>query len=81
MKAFGVQIAGEKQLRKVSKEAIGENLAGEATPFYFSGKPGIDIQLAPHVFVPDLVSKIFQILDQNERYTPKHINTHLLSTQ
>ena len=55
MKAFGVQIAGEKQLRKVSKEAIGENLAGEATPFYFSGKPGIDIQLAPHVFVPDLV--------------------------
>ena len=72
MKAFGVQIACEKQLRKVSKEAIRENLAGEATPFYISGKPGIDIQLAPRVFVPNLVSKVFQVLDQNERYTLKH---------
>ena len=41
MKALGVQIASEKQLSKVSKEVIGENLAGEAVPFYFALKSGI----------------------------------------
>ena len=63
MKVLRVQIASEKQLRKVSTEVIGENLAEEATPFYFSMKSGIDIRPVPHVFVPDLVSKIFQVLE------------------
>ena len=28
MKALGVQLASEKQVRKVSKEIIGDNIAG-----------------------------------------------------
>lgn len=69
MRALGVEIASEKQLRRVSKEAIGDNIAGEAAPFYSGTKSGIDIQPAPHVFVPDLVGMIFEMLEENERYT------------
>ena len=53
---------------------IGENLAGEAAPFYFVLKSGIDIRPAPHVFVPDLVCKIFQVLEQNGRYMYVHVH-------
>ena len=76
MKALGVQIASEKQMRKVSKEVIGENIAGEAAPFYFASKSGIDIKPAPHVFVPDLIGKIFEMLEQNERY---YVHAHSMS--
>lgn len=60
--------ASEKQLQKVSAEIDGDSLLGEAAPFYFPMKFGIDIRPSPLVFVPDLVSKIVQVLEQNERY-------------
>ena len=66
MKALGVRLASEKQ---VTKEIIGDNIAGEEAPFYFAMKYGIDIKPAAHVFVPDLIGKIFEVLEQNERYT------------
>ena len=79
MKARGVQVASEKQLRRCSTEAIGEDIAGEMAPFYSGTKSGMDIQPAPHVFVPDLVGKIYHILEENERYRNIHVGTHNLN--
>ena len=81
MTSLGVQISSEKKMRKISKELIGENLAGEATPFYFSTKHGIDILPAPHVYIPDLVAKVFEHLEQNERLEILHAkNMYGIST-
>ena len=52
----------------MSKEIIGDNTAGEDAPLYLAMKYGID-----HVFVPDLIGKIFKVLEQNERYTYLYI--------
>ena len=58
----------ESQLRKASHQLIGENLEGEEAPFYISVRSAIDIQPAAHVFVPDLVAKVLDILEENERF-------------
>ena len=49
--------AHEIQLASVSKKLVGENLAGEVTPFYEATKAGLDILTALHVFVSDLTEK------------------------
>ena len=51
MKAHGIQLASENEMITVSKEIVGENLAGdsEAAPFYEATKAGLDILPAPHV--------------------------------
>ena len=67
--ALGVQIGSEKQMRKISQEVIGDNLTGEEASFYFSTRHGMDIQPAPHVYIPDLVAKVFDVLEQNKRST------------
>lgn len=62
-------IPSEKQQRKLSHEVLGDNLESEAAPFAFQLKHGgEDLRPAPLVYVPDLVTKIFQHLEQNERY-------------
>ena len=60
-------MASEKQIRKVSEELIGEELKAEAAPFCFPSKSGVDICPAPLVYVPDLIGKVFQLLEQNLR--------------
>ena len=68
-KACGVAIPSEKKQRKLSHQVLGDNLESEATPFAFPLKHGgEDLRPAPLVYVPDLVAKIFQHLEQNERY-------------
>jgi hypothetical protein len=67
MKVWGIQIASEKQLRRVSDEQLGDNLEGEEAPFCFAARNGFDIRQAPLVYVPDLVGKIIQTLEQNEK--------------
>ena len=67
MKALGIQIASERQLRKAFQRLIGENLMGEEALFYVTLQSGIDIQPGPHVFIPDLVAKVLDTLEQNER--------------
>lgn len=80
MKALGVEVANEKQMRKASREVIGDNIAGESAPFYSGTKSGMDIQPGPHVFVPDLMAKIICLLEENERYSTVqwqlYMNTH-----
>ena len=62
-----MQMASEKELRKVSEKQIGDNIKAEAAPLCFPTKHGFDICLAPLVYVPDLIGKIIQMLEQNFR--------------
>ena len=67
LKSWGIQIASEKQLRRVSDELLGDNLEGEEAPFCFPARSGVDIRPAPLVYIPDLVGKVTQMLDQNDK--------------
>ena len=80
MAALGVQIGSEKQMRNISQEIIGDNLAGEEAPFYFSTRHRMDIQPAPHVYIPDLVAKVFDVLEQNERSISLHATVYYYYT-
>ena len=67
MKSWGIQLASEKQLRRVSKDLLGDNLEAEEAPFSFPTSGGVDIRPAPLVYVPDLVGKIVQMLEHNDK--------------
>ena len=55
--------------RALSKELVGSNLASEAALFSFPMEScGEELRPAPLVYVPDLSGKIFQLLEQNDRY-------------
>ena len=46
---------------------VGDNLEAEAVPFTFSlASGGEEIRAAPIVYVPDLVEKVFALLQENE---------------
>ena len=81
LKAWGMQISSETQLRKLSKEQTGTNLSGETAPFAFGLKNGIDYRPAPLVFTPDLISQVLQLVKQNDRYQTStlYIECHQLS--
>lgn len=68
MEALVVQIASKRQLRKAPQQLIGENLKGEEAPFYITVHSGIDIQPTSHVFILNLVFKVLDSLEQNERF-------------
>ena len=67
LKSWGIQVASEKELRRDSHELLGDNLAGEDASFCFPTNSGVDILLAPLVYIPDLLGKITQIVDQNDK--------------
>ena len=46
-------------MRKLSERIIGDNLAAEEVPLAQPLRLGVDVILAPMVYVPDLVGKIF----------------------
>ena len=68
MKAQGVKLASEHSMRVLSQRLIGENLAGEEVPLSQPLRLGVDVRLSPLVYIPDIVAKITQLLDQNSRY-------------
>ena len=67
MSAHGVRLASESKMRALSNDMVGDNLAGEEVPLSQPLRLGVDLILAPLVYVPNLVAKIFQLLDQNAR--------------
>ena len=67
MSAQGVKLASENKMRLVSKNIVGDNLVAEEVPLLQPLRLGVDMTLAPLVYVPSLTEKIFQLLDQNER--------------
>ena len=56
MSAQGIKLASERKMRMLSKYMVGENLVAEEVPLSQPLKLGVDLILAPLVYVPDLVS-------------------------
>ena len=53
----------------MAKEQVGDNLEAETAPFSFSiPSGGEELRVAAHVFIPNLVEKVVQLLEQNEKY-------------
>ena len=68
LKSSGICLAGEERMCHISSQIVGDNLKGEIAPFSFpipSG--GEEIKGAPLVYVPQLVDKVVQLLEGNER--------------
>ena len=51
----------------LSKAIVGDNLAAEEVALTQPLRLGVDVMLAPLVYVPDLVAKVTQLLDENNR--------------
>ena len=55
-------------MRKITDEMIGDNLEGEVAPFSFQMPTGgEEIRGAPLVYVPNLIQKIIQTLEEQNR--------------
>lgn len=60
-------VSSERRLRHRANTLVGENLEAEEVPFTFSLKSGgEEIRAAPMAYVPDLLAKVFELLDANE---------------
>lgn len=57
----------EAKERKLRKGLIGHNIECEAVPLTFSLEGGEEVRQAPMAFVPNLVEKVVQLLDQNDK--------------
>ena len=65
----GVSLSSERKQRTLAKEQVGENLDAETAPFSFTlASGGEELRVAAHVFLPHLVEKVVQLLEQNEKY-------------
>ena len=70
LKSSGVSLSSERKQRIIAKEQIGDNLEMENAPFSFNlTGGGEEIRAAAHAFIPNLVDKVIQLLDQNEKYS------------
>lgn len=68
MKAWKIHLDSEVKERLLAKELVGPNLASEMVAFSFKlDEGGVEIRKAPMAYVPNLVQKVTQILDQNDR--------------
>ncbi len=69
LKVWGISIASERRTRTLAKERVTTEVVAEAVPFTFSLKRGgEEIRAAPLVYVPSLAEKVWELLDQNQRY-------------
>ena len=65
---FNVSLASERKQRSLSKEAIGDNLAAEMAPFSFTVDNGVEFREVPFVFVPNLIARVTDKLNQHYQY-------------
>ena len=69
LSSSGISLSSERKQRKLAKEQVGDNLEAETAPFSFSlASGGEELRVAAHVFIPNLVQKVVQLLEQNEKY-------------
>lgn len=63
------EFGSELKQRALSKDLIGSNLKCEnvAFTFYLEHRTVEEIRKSPIAYVPDLVAKVIQLLDQNDR--------------
>ena len=64
-----MSLACEERMRHVgSKRIVGDNIQGELAPFSFTlTSGGEELRAAPLVFIPNLIQKVTQLLDENHR--------------
>ena len=68
MGAWKISFASEAKERALARVFVGPNLDAEAVPFTFPNLGGGEqFRKAPMAFVPDLVEKVTQLLDQNDQ--------------
>lgn len=66
--AWKIKLDSEAKERSLAKELVGGNIESESIPFTFSiDGGGEEVRKAPMAYIPDLVSKVIQILDQNDK--------------
>ena len=76
LKSSGVSLSSEKRQRQLAQLQVGEDLETEAAPFSFSvASGGEELRVAAHAFIPNLVNKVVQLLEQNEKYLKITLNT------
>ena len=69
LKASGVCIGNEEKMRQIAKGIIRDNLKAEVAPFSFPlASGGEELRGAVLVYIPNLVDKVIQLLDDNDRY-------------
>lgn len=67
LREYRIALSSERKQRKRAEVMVGDNLEAEAVPFTFSlASGGEEIRAAPIVYVPDLVEKVFALLQENE---------------
>lgn len=55
-------------MRHISRQIVGDNLKGEMALFSFPATSGgEELRGAPLVFIPDLVQKVVELLEENQR--------------
>lgn len=66
-----VNIASERLMRKRAAEVVGDCVVVEKVALTFPVKDGggEEVRLRPFGYIPDLWSRIVQLLEQNERYS------------
>ena len=60
----------ETKERALAKDLVGDQIECEAVPFTFSpntGAAGEVVKKAPMAYIPDLVPKIIQLLNENDK--------------
>ena len=64
-----MQIASEKRMRQRASELSEIHLCSEMALFSFTlHSGGEELRQAPFVYINDLKSKLFELLEKNERY-------------
>ena len=63
-----VNLAGERQQRKLADSIVGDNISAEKGAFTFpTEKGGEEIREVPFVYVKNLIAKIADVLEHHER--------------
>ena len=69
MKLWKINLESEAKERSLAKKLVGPNLECEIVAFTCAlDGGGEEVKMAPMAYVPDLVGKVKQLLDQNDRY-------------
>jgi hypothetical protein len=68
MGAWKVELASEAKERSLANELVGPNIDAESLPFTFlvDDCHHEEVRRAPMAYVPNLVGKVIQVLEQND---------------
>ena len=70
LKEWKINLASEAKERVLAKKLVGPNLKAEMVAFSFSldGGAAEEVRMAPLAYIPDLIGKVKQLLEQSDKY-------------